>query len=152
MTSLVGPPCIHCGLTTFANPCVLMAYGLESTVIRGFAVECFLCKAKGPFADTPQGAIQRYSPWVSFKQRKPLEGQNVTVWDEEFDCGGSIKFSNKQDGLGRYDAVRFTHWTPMFPRPATYHRVSEEVPEYTLPDEPPGARFHRDDLDEDVLF
>lgn len=149
--TLLGPPCVHCGLTTFANPCVLMAYGIEATAIRGFAVECLMCKSKGPFADTPEGAIQRYSPWVSFKQRFPLDGQNIIVWDEEADMGASLRFSMHLSHAGRYDALAFTYWAPMFPRPTTYHQVTEQVPEYKLPpDDPTVARDN--DFDDNEIF
>lgn len=136
---LIGPPCVHCGLVTFANPCKLIAYDLEETAILGYAVECFMCKSKGPWAPTPEQAIQRYSPWVSFKQRLPLEQQNVLVWDEEADMAGSLRFSNILSHAGRYDAAAFTHWAPVFPRPSTYHRVTDQLPQVQPPPEPPPS-------------
>lgn len=162
--TLVGPPCLHCGLVTFANPARLVAYSNEAIAIDGFAVECFMCKSKGPFAFSPEEAIQRYSPWVSFKQRFPLEDQNIVVWDEEADMAGSLRFSSVLSHAGRYDAVAFTHWAPVFPRPATYHRVTDQLPEVQAPPSPPppsenvadaraDATLMRDnDFDDDIPF
>lgn len=146
MTTLVGPPCLHCGLVTFANPRRLIAYSNDEIAIDGFSVECFMCKSNGPWAPTPERAIQRYSPWVSFKQRLPLEQQNVLVWDEEADMAGSLRFSSALSHAGRYDAVAFTHWAPMFPRPSAYYRVTEQVPEVQAPPDPPSSPIVGDEF------
>lgn len=149
--SLVGPPCLHCGLVTFASPCGLLAYGLEEHAIEGWAVECLMCKSKGPFAYSPQEAIMRYSPWVSFEQRLPLENQNVVVWDREAKMGGAIHFSHALHQAGRYASLNWTHWSPVAPEPTVYHRITEVLPEVYAPVIPDATVARDNDFDLDDL-
>jgi hypothetical protein len=119
-----------------------MAYGLEETLTEGWAVECFMCKSKGPFAFTPEEAIHRYSPWVAFSQRPPMDGQRISVWDEELGQVDALGYHARIPDA--YAQARYTHWAPALLSPAVYLRVTDTLPELQG-DQYAGIKVHLSD-------
>lgn len=145
-SQLIGPPCLFCGLVTCISARKLQAYGLESTTIGGWAVECLMCKSSGPFAFSPVEAFHRYSPWVAFNQRPPVEGQRVTVWNPE---------SSRTDVL-EYHAhphiqAPYTHWAPELQTPIVYLRSPERLPEISST-QADAALTQDNNFDDDVPY
>jgi hypothetical protein len=134
-----------------------VAYGLEETAIEGWAVECFMCKSKGPFAISPAEAIHRYSPWVAFPHRPPVDGQRITVWDSELQQVDALEYHARVPQA--YEKASYTHWAPALLAPDTYLRVTDPVPEVRPPpgenvaDARADATLMRDnDFDDDIPF